>query len=1531
MSQQTSTLRYNPSDTLVTQLCVGPAFREAASTLLRRSLQELYPDLGIDPDIAMVGTPTWGIVDDEIVAGPTAHQTLTDILTNQAISGEPALYIEGAHYLIQPKNQQPTAHLPVRITQIATLINLLAPVMLTAYQEQQVAFWNSSNGTSGPHWQALSSTLRSVWNATRVDGWDEQDCAMARTLYAAPELTRRQSDDAFACRAYLVDVDQVDGATVTHLGLLSIAVLIGNHDGETLILTYSLFNGYEKFATLEQLGQSLPGYVGRHAPTDIQWRLFEPTGHFFDHQACTLIAQQLAFIGQLDTQQLRRTAPSESSLNLPPATQELVGEKQPDLKPYLDALPSWLTSASTTDLSLYARYLKDLAALHSLNAGKSYDDDIPHIQTYALDRLRAEMLKDHTDAANLRLENIEIQVRSPIVWGSFTLPGKVDTTTFSLADLALQNLIGLPLGDKSVRLRNSSTVPAWLTMAYIETLIRKVDVGQHYPALAKSKLLDNPLESSRRRALYSSHLRIQLPLQALQYKMSRHAGIDELGYRYVAAVLAPEAADRQVDGQAIVLRPLAFLPKNRSADTQDVVSNMFVIGPQDTNAGPCLLYRPMAELQLLQYPSPADLLYAIRQSRHLRDSVLAWLPDNVRDDYARYAFPGELPSPWAVVTLLADPVKLVMMSGPMDLGTQVLSGDLPGELFKANANALITLADRQSASNAESRWASLKQAGWLIFNAALPFLGRTVNTAAWIWQILDQVQAVVDAQQQKDKPAEWSALAGLLLNLGMVLTLHIASRDAPPAPALSKDEPAPKPAARPEVIAKPVTVKQLANLSAVELPGNHPHALHTLAAINRSPSDLGSLLDSFKVEKPKVRNKASSRIGPHRHLYPLLDKWYAQVGERWFEVTVDENDEVQITDPQQPARNGPFLIGNLKGEWFIDTRLRLRGGGSRSRERKARAQAERQASQLRRQITAFEQQKKTAQDTLEKTYQALVDAPPTSAQAAQRAYLDQLEAQRTDYETALKNLKELNVLAPTPDYLHSAVGYLKAQLSLSWAGLNEVLKAFTPKLRTILDHIAKQAADARVRNIPDALQMNAILHGMIERLDYFETRFNELRDLPGEGLRLIKNTKSLLPAYSSGDLKALQVTLARNLCLRETTTLSAPLAWAAIDHIVDACDIAIQALRDTLRERSDKRIDEQIETLGSLIEQFTVLGERLQDFPTEFPSVSLTEPLTRLREQLGEYTKRASTHLAQMADRRTALRATPSPPPVPPHPQKKFIRTRYHGMVVGEPQLSATGLDTGLVDVRSPLSNTVVATFHEKPDGFWVQRARSEQTVNTPIDLQTSVDAGQNLLDGLPDFKQRITGLASQAQRTPIGIEYLYHQHAQRLEQATRSIEQALSQKNLAQGDVALASTVKKTLSDATTALYQQSVDNVLRMTQQHPPTPSGVQWLKARNAISIKKTISRRRIKSARPDYLDEYTITDRSTHKVLWYAHFHYSTDWTTPRAFISARLKTPQEHSLGAAADTTKDLSSAQRVAFHRSEINESQASTLFFNLA
>ncbi|PMX28992.1 MULTISPECIES: dermonecrotic toxin domain-containing protein [unclassified Pseudomonas] len=1529
MSQLPSTAPHSPTDSLITQLCVGPAFREAAGVLLRRSLQELYPDLHIDPDVATVVTPVAELVDDEIVVGAPTQQHLTDILANQAVSGIPTLFTEGQHYLIQPKNTHSPRHLPVRIAQIAQLINVLAPVMKTAYQELQVDFWNSTNGTSGPHWQVLSNTLRSIWNVTAVEDWNAQECAMARNLFMSPEHKLRQAKDPYASRAYLIDVDRVDGETVKHLAMLSMAVLIGSHAGKPMILMYSLLNGYEKFTSLEQLGRSLPSHLPSPAPTNIQWRLFEPDGHFFDHQACALIAQQIAFIGQLDLGQLRRVDPTESSLNVPAAAEELAGDKHPDLARLRHLLPDWLKVASTSDLDLYARHLKDLAALHSLNAGKSFQDDIPPIQEYALTKLRAEMLKEHSDAANLRLDRVEIRVQSPVVWGSFTLPGKVDVTTFSLAELALQSLISLPVGNKSIHLdSDSNALPAWMTVAYVEALIRKVDIGQQYPALVKQKLLDNPLESARRQYLYSNHLRIQLPLLALQFKIRQENGIDELGYRYIVAVLNKEVSNRQVDGQTIVLRPLAFIPKHRDNATQDTVANMYVIGPQDPDTGPCLLYRPMLEPQLMQYPSPANLLYAIRQSQALRDSVLAWLPDGVRSDYARYAFPGELPSPWAAVELLVDPAKLLLMNGPMGLGHQTLNDHLAGQLYKANANALVTLADHQSVSNAEARWASFKQASWLAFTAVLPFLGRTVNAAAWIWQILDQLQEAVDADKKQDKAAEWSALTGLFLNLGMALTLHIASRNAPSGSALAVEEPVEQ--TQQTATAKPTVIKQLTDISSPALPSDHPHVLHTLGAINRTTTDLGKLLDSFKVEKPAVQNPASSRRGPQRYLYPLRSKWYAPVGQRWFEVTVDENDEVQIIDPQQPTRSGPFVIGNLKGEWFIDTRLRLRGGGSKSQERKARALAERQVNQMRNQLTTFEQRKQAAQEELQRALQAMLDAPAATAQAKRNVYLGLLDSQCANYETALQDLKTLNVFAPTPDFQFRAIGYIKAQLSLSQAGLTEILKTFAPKLKTTLEQIERQAKAPQERDIPQSNEMTEMLGRMIQCMDYFESRFTQLRDLSSEGLRLIQSTKSLLPSYRSDDLKALQVSLARNLCLREDTILSEPQAWLAIDQIVDACDIAIQALRDTLRERSDRRIDEQIETLSSLIEQFTLLDERLRDFPTEFPDISQAQALTRLRDQLSGYTKQTTTQLALLAASRSTLRSTPRPPSTPPLPQKKFIRTRYHGMVVGEPQLSATGQETGLVDVRSPLSNTVVATFHEKSDGFWVQRAKAVKTVNLPIDLQASVTTGNTLLTGLTAFKQRITELANQAQRTPIGIEYLYHQHAHRLEQASRDIEQALTQKNLAQGDVTLASSVKKSLAEATATLYQQSIENVLRMTKQHPPTPSGVQWLKDRNAISIKKTINRRRIKSATPDYLDEYSITDRSTHKVLWYAHFHYSTDWTTLRSFLSARLKTPQEQSLGATADTIRRLSSAQRVAFHRSEINESQAQTLFFNL-
>ncbi len=1524
-STPTPHARPDPTAAVFAQMSAGPTFHEVAATLLREQLQEQYPTLDIDPEITMVGTPSWDWVDDQLVAGTPHYQPLSDVLARQAVLAVPAIYLEGEHFLTRLPIVEPAAHLPVRIDKIAELINVLAPVMIRAYQDQQVGYWNQSNGT-GPHWHQLSRTLRDIWNVDQVQGWTAQDCLMARQLYRAPDIEDRRQGDQYATRSYLLNIDEVDSqGKVKHLNEHLVTVLIGKQDDREVILAHSLLHGFEKFSSLAQLGQALTTLVDTSiAHAALQWRLVEPQGNYFDHLACALIAVQIEAIGALDFSDIRGGAASQAPLAVPPSSEPAAADD--DLQWFQQALPDWLSQATSSDLSAFSRHLKDLAALHRVNEGRTYLDAIEPIQAYALNQLRNEMLKEHADAATLMLDKIELVVQSPVIWGTFTVPGLTDTTVFSLTELALQNLIAVPLGDKTLRVQGGNGLPDWLTVSYLESLISRIDIGRRYPSLINSTLLSDPQESGRRQQLFIQHLRIQLPLLALQCKIRGQYGIDERGYRYIAALMQEQAVDRQVDGLSISLRPLAFVPQRRTDNSEDEVQNMYVIGPQDPSAGPCLLYRPLLDPPLIQYPSPTNLLYAVQQSSRLRTSVLAWLPDGAREDYTRYVFPGTLPSPWAAAEFLVDPLKLWTLSGPMSLGVHALDGNIFAHLYTANAQAMAELANRQSVSNAEARWDTFKRAGWLLFNAALPFMGRTAGAAAWVWQIMDQLQQVVDASEHPEQQSPWEALSELLLNLGMAAALHGLSRGGPkarPEPPIKRP---PEPHRPSEPNAQQVT--RLATLSSDELPTTHLQPLHTLGATTRKPVRLIEVLDRFKVAKPATLGAPINEPGAHLHLYPDAGKYYAPVGSRWFEVTVDENDTVLIVDSTQPERTGPPLISNRQGNWFVDVRLRLRGGGPKSMLRKAKTLAEKRAEQLRKQLSDFENDKKKAQNELQQAHQAMAEAPSTSAQALRQTYLQTLDTQRNEYETALQQLKELNVHAPIADYSQKALNYLKAQTEFTRADIRDALTDFTPTLRTVLDQIDHQAEEPQARNIDDSQRMSTLNQQMIQRLEYMQGRFVELRKLQRDGLRLINAIKGTLPAYDSDALKALQVALSRNLCLDAQTVHTEPHAWSKLDSIVDTAGVAIQCLRDTLEERSESRLDERFDTLNNLIEQFRLVDERLVDLKDQHTPHVLDEPVQGLRDQLAEFNRRALSNLALVSAERDTLRNRPSPPPTPPRPHKRFIRTRYSGQLIGEPRLTPIGLDTGLVDIFSPITRKVVATYHEKTPGLWVEHFKTPPVSPALLDIQTSVLRGQALLDEIPAFLARAETLAAQPERNPIGIEYLYHQQAKLLEQAVSAIETALTQSNATESTNLPASWVTKALTESITSLYRKSNEQVTHLLKQRPPTVSALEWLKQQDAVSIKQSIFRRRLKSPVLDYLDEYTVTDSSIHKPLWYAHFHYSTSWTPARTYLSARLKTVEEHSLGAAADTPKGLSDEQKVAFLRSEISLGAARRLFF---
>ena len=224
------TLMPNPAspntNALITQLTTGPSISEVAATALRPALKTLYPQLDIDPDLAVVVSPLWLEVDGEIIPAQPHHESLSSALARHALAGTHALYIDGEHYLTYRSNSRPDIHLPVRIDAISRLINELAPLLFYAYQEQQLAYWNSTNGPTGTRWQALAGALRAIWTQPGSD-WDEDEQAMAKLVVQYPDYTTRLPHDKYQTHTYLIDLDLAREDSNDHLGLTSLAVLIG--------------------------------------------------------------------------------------------------------------------------------------------------------------------------------------------------------------------------------------------------------------------------------------------------------------------------------------------------------------------------------------------------------------------------------------------------------------------------------------------------------------------------------------------------------------------------------------------------------------------------------------------------------------------------------------------------------------------------------------------------------------------------------------------------------------------------------------------------------------------------------------------------------------------------------------------------------------------------------------------------------------------------------------------------------------------------------------------------------------------------------------------------------------------------------------------------------------------------------------------------------------------------------------------------------------------------------------------------------
>lgn len=1508
---------------IITQLVTGPSLREVASKTLRPALKKLYPDQDIDPQSSMVVRPTWTLQADQVVPGRHLVESLTDTLVRLGLTGTTVTYLDGEHYLTRQPDQPSAIQLPVKISAIGQLLNQLAPLLFIAYKEQHVSYWDEFTYPGQPRWQQLSQALRNLWSSDTDPGRDTAQKVMAAALYNHPDKARRLPADKYKTRACLIDIDQGEGDAQQHVTLLDTAVLIGVDDQRTLIMTHSVVNGFKNFESLEALGESLPRHYWDATSSDLKWRLVEPQGDFFDHQACTLIALEADALGAINFfpgTSLRTAYPHAGT----------AGRHQgptPRLKPHLERmrpmLPAWLDNAPAADQTRYSRHLLDLTTVQHENNGKTFQSEVVSLQAFTRDALKQRMLKDHPKAGELKIEDIQITIVSLVVWGTFVLPGNTQTRTLSLIELALQNLAGQPIGNKTVRYKDGSDVPQWMTASYLEQLVSSVDIGKTYPSHLQKMLIDDSEQAAAMQTLYTSQLRIELPLLALQHKIQGKAGITEQGYRYVVAALANTDDGRHVDHDEIVIRPLAFIA-HRSSTRADTVENMFIIGPREVSKGPCVLYRPLFEMALLQFPSHANLLYQIQHSRELRESVLAWLPDDVRFNYSQFVFTASLPSVWTIPQLLVNPTTALDMSGAVALGMATIENHVLTTLHERNVQAVITQADRQSVSDAEARWATLKNGGWLLFNAALPFMGRSLGAAAWIWQIMDDLQEITDAANEQSGKTAWAALADILLALGMVLAHRAAVGDRPHSESIIKEEPTTITPTAELPASKPV---QLPDVVDGALPIAHEISVNRFTPLKRSPVAMAAILDSFQIAKPKGIGVAASD-GAHRHLYPHQKQWFAAVGKRWFEVMLNEHGDVQIIDSgQKAARVGPLLSRTANGEWVVDMRLRLRGGGLDSALEERQKINKMGARQLTAEISAFDKTMDAKQKQRNTDHAALTAALPAGRAAAREQYLATLDAQSQAYGKNIEQIKALNQKEPVPNYRTVMVQRLEMQLFLGQEWLELHSNDFQASLKTMQTMLADESRFEAQAFVQTFEKMTDQTQAIIEKMEQAHGRFDELTLLGRDAAEVIKTYRDALPDYDLNDLKLLQISLGQEICAKAGATATDASAYQPLSSLIEDAALSIQSTLNLTADESLDNLRERTDVLSTAAERFTSIDQRFGDLLIDYPEQISTERLELVRKRVNEFKTRADVKLVELLRYKHLLEPQPGPsrPSSTSASTRRIIKTRSRGMLVGERKNSVDGGDTGLVEIRTTLTG-VIATFEEESPGVWVeQRTVKPAPAKATPNLNKSIREGQALIDDLAAFHRRTEAWLKRGTRIPIEAEDEYRKQAAILRTANAAIDEALTASNLTADLKKPTEALGHKLDEAATGLIEKGLRTRIRMVKQQAPTAAGIQWLKDQGEVTIAQTVTRKRLKS-KADFLDEYEIRDAHSHKAICYAHFHYSSAQAPVSPFPVGHMKTvAQRHMAG--AYEPRLLTNQALIDIHRSNISSTSALALF----
>ncbi|MDY7533990.1 hypothetical protein RGV33_20305 [Pseudomonas sp. Bout1] len=1530
-----------------------PTVRSVVSQVLDEAIKQLLPTLQLD----------------------LAHTSLSRAAADTSAQQRPTPLLEVAlHHLIDRDEldfNDATFDPPLSDPQkqaVELAIRSLRELLKPAFQQALTRYWSEpGTGETGSRWLGLSNTLSNTLRTAALTqpGLTDAHQDTLDQIVTWPDSTQRQrAKGKDAASVFVLD------STLTHSGststMLSPDLLITRQiDGQTRVLHATAAGVITPYASLEDFGKAWGKRLEQaYVFEALSWKRQEPQGNVFDTQAALLLNWQLenltsiavpgkGTLNELEQAFARASNPAPwftDAYTPPVGTLEQMREK----------LPTWMGRATPAERLAYSTRTLELASSVQRNQGRTFLTDIPDIRGFTRQQLQPLL-----QPLGLQADQVQVTFKVPVGdLGS----GYIERVPMSLTDMALRNLAGLPKGEMEVRHHGQLLRDAALPQQ-LKQIITQVDIGTTYPALLQRQLLDDTPTARERSTLFAEQVPIQLSMQALELKLKGAAGISARGYQHLEAVLKPGVGEKTVDGHPIVMRPLAFLRKPGA--TPDVVTNMFVIEPQNAANGPHLLYRPMLAPALQEFATRQALLEAVQQPGPLQQSILAWLPDdrtravygnggfnipNIAHYYRSNEFDApDTPAPTALATDGYAPAKT--------LARDLHDGRLMEHLFNANARSLVDLAQGQSVSDTQSRWASYKELGWLLFNTVLPVLRGPGAMAGWLVQLANTEEDIKKLTNLDNQDAS-AATVDLLVNVALLLAHADTSGSTTPMEKFEETARPAGPALR-QPNAEPAPPRAMARQSpAPDAPGvigNHSTALDFSFSSPRAltPGEHAQI-DSFKVPAPSGVGAAIAE-GPQRGLYRVHERLYAQVDGHWFRAASDL-DGVFIIDANHKARTGPPLIHDAQGHWSFDTRPKLRGGAGNAKSIAARLKKN---AQVEREMQA--------------QHSARADAN-LPVFVARDAIKHQTLEINTDYHSARKKLHELwteNNLDEQRGQLTEqiktqleATNKLKADLEKSLikleeetntacAALQEQVETLNPrklggwddtsenKRQRSIDYqgmftIYRDIESLRIGLVNDSntfgvggAPIGQVLRdaGTGNRLAYDElqetlkrgyhdreklceaaqatqTALEKWKNDSAYGNKKaeehLKTQKAWPPAFTVLKMRLGVLSHLKELALNRMNRSTEPSEMFFLQRFKDNDLKSVSSAFLEQQQYSGYTLAERKATLQTVIDKYQRSLSDMTSLHEENPAFFRDEYRQALADRLNDVINDARTQLAEVMGEEQSLS-----PAVAKHAEKqrkpanqRVFNTRDKETLIGSLRRPQAGESHPIIDVLDAQTGRPIASYSEHPtEGEWVKIVPAQPVPRAPA---------------TPSPKP----LAS------------YRSDGQRLMDEGASIERSiLFQKKKLEDPLRRESLNPLDWNDMLEAQAERLERMAQRTAAEHGTDPEATELVKQWNSAvgEMRKNarqhcadgymalppkpanvdflwqhgfvdinLLRRDIATKSGDVFTEYAVRKKDQGEVLWYAHFHYPAKGSPRNLYTAAHLKIPSQRT-----KTQKDL--------------------------